>query len=167
MRSWVHLRGPVIQANGRLTFEDDLRSGGLLCFTTQWASINTGLVDGMVTPGGNRGWLGVERCQLCSWHLSTPSNFASRIHPTAQSDIGKQQCVTEFHCVWSVVWWLIVHQNGDYLYPSQYSQTMWMISSLRRKHSNSKTQYIPGKQVLLRSWLWKIYSFIYLIWQRF
>ena len=30
--SWVRLRGPVIQANGRLTFEDDLRSGGLLCF---------------------------------------------------------------------------------------------------------------------------------------
>ena len=27
--------GPVIQANERLTFEDDLRSGGLLCFTTQ------------------------------------------------------------------------------------------------------------------------------------
>jgi hypothetical protein len=27
--------GPAIQANGRLTFEDDLRSGGLLCFTTQ------------------------------------------------------------------------------------------------------------------------------------
>ena len=33
--SWVRLRGPVIQANGRLIFEDDLRSGGLLCFTTQ------------------------------------------------------------------------------------------------------------------------------------
>jgi hypothetical protein len=27
--------GPVIQANGRLTFKDDLRSGGLLYFTTQ------------------------------------------------------------------------------------------------------------------------------------
>ena len=27
--------GPVIQANGRLTFEDDLRTGGLLYFTTQ------------------------------------------------------------------------------------------------------------------------------------
>ena len=27
--------GPVIQVNGRLTFEDDLRSGGLLYFTTQ------------------------------------------------------------------------------------------------------------------------------------
>ena len=33
--SWVPLRGPAIQANGRLTFEDDLRSGALLCFTTQ------------------------------------------------------------------------------------------------------------------------------------
>ena len=33
--SWVRLRGPVIQANGSLTFEDDLRSEGLLCFTTQ------------------------------------------------------------------------------------------------------------------------------------
>ncbi len=32
---WVRLRGPVIQANGRLIFEDDLRSGGLLGFTTQ------------------------------------------------------------------------------------------------------------------------------------
>ena len=28
--SWVCLHGPVIQANGRLTFEDGLRSGGLL-----------------------------------------------------------------------------------------------------------------------------------------
>ena len=27
--------GPVIKANGRLTFEDDLRSEGLLYFTTQ------------------------------------------------------------------------------------------------------------------------------------
>ena len=31
--SWVCLRAPVIQANGRLTFEDDLWSGGLLYFT--------------------------------------------------------------------------------------------------------------------------------------
>ena len=33
--SWVRLQRPVIQANGRLIFEDDLRSGGLLDFTTQ------------------------------------------------------------------------------------------------------------------------------------
>ena len=44
--SWVHLRGSVIQANGMLTFEDDLRSGGLLYFTT---SIHTELADSMVT----------------------------------------------------------------------------------------------------------------------
>ena len=47
--------GPVIQANGRLTFEDDLRSGGLLYFTTQWTSVRTELADSMVNlgePGG-------------------------------------------------------------------------------------------------------------------
>ena len=38
--------GPVIQANGRLTFEDDLRSGGLL-----YTSIRTGLFESMVTLG--------------------------------------------------------------------------------------------------------------------
>ena len=47
--------GPVIQANGRLTFEDDLTSGGLLYFTTQWTSVRTELADSMVNlgePGG-------------------------------------------------------------------------------------------------------------------
>ena len=43
--------GPVIQANGRLTFEDDLRSGGLLCFISINASVHTELVNSMVTPG--------------------------------------------------------------------------------------------------------------------
>ena len=37
----------VIQENGRLTFEDDLRSGGL----SMNASVRTGLADIMVTPG--------------------------------------------------------------------------------------------------------------------
>ena len=31
--------GPIIQANGRLTFEDDLRSGGLLCFIPMSARV--------------------------------------------------------------------------------------------------------------------------------
>ena len=43
--------GPVIQANGRLTFEDDLRLGGLLCFISMNASVRTELADSMVTPG--------------------------------------------------------------------------------------------------------------------
>ena len=51
MVSWVRLRGPVIQANGRLIFEDDLRSGGLLCFISMNASVRTELADSMVTPG--------------------------------------------------------------------------------------------------------------------
>ena len=38
--------GPVIQANGRMTLEDDLRSGGLLCF-----SVHTGLANSMVILG--------------------------------------------------------------------------------------------------------------------
>ena len=41
--------GTVIQANGRLTFEDDLRSGGLLCFISMNASICTELANSMVT----------------------------------------------------------------------------------------------------------------------
>ena len=47
--------GPVIQANGRLTFEDDLMSRGLLYFTTQLTSDRTELADSIVTlgePGG-------------------------------------------------------------------------------------------------------------------
>jgi hypothetical protein len=43
--------GSVIQANGRLTFQDDLSSGGLLCFISINASVRTELVDSMVTLG--------------------------------------------------------------------------------------------------------------------
>ena len=46
---------PVIQANGRLIFEDDLRLGGLLCFNSMNASVRTELADSMVTPGGPGG----------------------------------------------------------------------------------------------------------------
>ena len=53
--SLVHLRGPVIQPNERLTFEDDLRSGGLLCFISMSASVRPELADSIVTPGKPRG----------------------------------------------------------------------------------------------------------------
>ena len=43
--------GPVMQASGRLTFEDDLRSEGLLCFISMNPSVRTELADSMVTPG--------------------------------------------------------------------------------------------------------------------
>ena len=48
---WVHLCGPVKQANGRLIFEDDLRSGGLLCFILINASVRADLDDSIVTLG--------------------------------------------------------------------------------------------------------------------
>ena len=51
--------------------------------------------------------------------MSRYVNFASKIHSAGQSDIGEQQWVTGFHCVWSVVGWLIVYQDGNYLYPGQ------------------------------------------------
>ena len=53
--SLVRLRGPVIQPNGRLTFEDDLRSGSQLCIISIKASVRTELADSMVTPGEPRG----------------------------------------------------------------------------------------------------------------
>ena len=56
---WVHFRGPVIQANGRLTFEDDFRSGGLLCFISMNAIVHTELADSMVTLGNSA----VTRCR--------------------------------------------------------------------------------------------------------
>ena len=49
----------------------------------------------------------------------------SGIHPAVQSAIGEQQWVTGFHCVWSVVGWLIVYQLSILsLSCSQYSQTI-------------------------------------------
>ena len=57
--------------------------------------------------GGTGGWLGVERCQL---YLQDTSRRA--------------KWVTGFHCVLSVVEWLIVYQVDNYLYPDKYSQTI-------------------------------------------
>ena len=56
-------------------------------------------------------------------HLVEYRLISCRIQPAAQSDIGEQQWVTGFCWEWSVVGWLIVYQDGDYLYLGQYSQT--------------------------------------------
>ena len=82
------MRGPVIQANGMLTFEGDLRSGGLLCFISMNASICTELADSMVMPGEPGGDL-----------VSRDGNFACGIHPAVKSAIIEQQWVTGFHCI--------------------------------------------------------------------
>ena len=70
--------GPVIKANGRLTFDDGLRSGGLLHLTEPYSTrICTELADSMVTLREPRGDM-----------VSRDGNFACRIHPAAQSAIG-------------------------------------------------------------------------------
>ena len=53
--------GPVIQAKGRLTFEDDLRSGGLLCFISMSACVRTELADS------------IELCQFLGWDFFVAS----------------------------------------------------------------------------------------------
>ena len=63
---------------------------------------------------GNPGWLGVERCQLCLQDTSHRAKW----HRWAA--VGHWVSL----CVWSVVGWLIVYQDGDYLYTGQYSQTI-------------------------------------------
>ena len=99
---------------------------------------------------GTWGWLDIERCQLCM-----------QCKVTSASSSGSLGFIMNFHCVWSVVGWLIVYQNSDYLYPSEYSQTICqlqivMILPSGQEHQHDKTQYIPGKQVMVRLWLWKI-----------
>jgi hypothetical protein len=47
-----------------------------------------------------------------------------------------------------------VYQDGDYLYPGKYSQTIcqsrvMMIPPSGREHEHGKIQYIPGKQILV------------------
>ena len=83
--SWVHMRGPVIQANGRLIFEDDLRSRGLLC-----NSLNSEPASelGLLTVWSLCGNLEMARC----WEMST-------LHAgyIPQSDIGQQQWFIGFH----------------------------------------------------------------------
>ena len=53
--SWFHklgsVAGPVIQANGRLEFEDGLRTGVLLHCVSRWTSVRTKLGVNMDTLG--------------------------------------------------------------------------------------------------------------------
>ena len=82
--------------------------GQEVCYTSllnEPASARTELANSMVTPREPE--------------LLRDGNFACRIHPKVQSAIG-------FHCVCSVVGWLIVYLLAYYvsLSSSQYSQTI-------------------------------------------
>ena len=55
-----------------------------------------------------------------------------------QSDIGKQQWVTGFYCV---VGWLIVYQDGNYLYPGQLA---WQDPVHSRKAGSGKVMTLES-----------------------
>ena len=90
--------------------------------------------------------------------MSRDVNFACWIHPAAQSDIGEQQCTGSLGFIVCVKcysmddsvprWQLCLSWpiQSDHL-----SITDPMILPLGREHSHGKTQYIPRKQVLVRS----------------
>ena len=107
--------------------------------------------------GGTRGWLGVERCQLCQQDTSRSAKW----HRRAAVGHWISLCVKCCRMVDSVPRWRLSLSGpiqSDHL-----SIADWMIPPSGREHSHGKTQYIPGKQVLVLmvSWLWKIYLFIY------
>ena len=64
---------------------------------------------------------GMARC----WEMSTlPSGYIPQRKVTLVSSSGSLGFIMNFHCEWSVVGWLIVYQDSNYLYPGQYSQTI-------------------------------------------
>ena len=89
--------------------------------------------------GGIQEWLDVER----------------GLHPVAQRDIGEQQWVTGFQCfnccrmVDSVPIRLTICSQYSRTICRHHRRMMYLLWG--GKHSHGKTQYIPGKQVFVRS----------------
>ena len=106
----------------------------------------------------------MARCWAMSILLS---GYILQCKVTSPSSSGSLGFTTNFHCVWSVVGWLMVYQDGNYLYPGRYTQTIWQSQIMMIllpsgwEYYHGKTKYIPGKQILVRSWLWKTKSEIF------
>ena len=113
--SLVCLHEPVIQANGRLTFE--ARKSAMLHSEPAFAL-------GLPTVWSLWGNLGMARCQEMS---ILPAGYNPQRKASSASSSGALG-FTRFHCVWSVVGWLIVCQDG---FPPRWrlSPTNWPIQS--------------------------------------
>ena len=103
--------------------------------------------------GGTRGWLGVERWQLCLQDTSRSANC----HRRAAVGHWISLCVKCCRMVDSIPRWQLSLSR-----PIQSDQLLiadQMIPPSGREHSHGKTQNIPGEQVLVLkvSRLWKIY----------
>ena len=111
-----------------------MTSGQEVCY----ASLHSEPASALVLPTVWSLWgnPGMGRC----WEMSTlHAGYIPQHKVTSASSSGSLGFIMNFHCVWSVAGWLIVYQDGDYLYPGQYSQTICrsqyvMIPPLGREH---------------------------------
>ena len=106
--------GPVIQKMGgwhlRMTW------GQEVCYASLHSEPVSAL--GLPTVWSLWGNPGMARCREMS---TLPAGYIPQRKVTSASSSGSLGFIV---CVWSVVGWLIVYQDGDYLYPGQYSQTI-------------------------------------------
>jgi hypothetical protein len=110
---------------------------------------------GLLTVWSLWGNPGMARC----WEMSTlPAGYIPQAKWHLWAAVGDWVFIVCVKCctmVDSVPRWLRSlswPMQSDHL-----SIADWMIPPLGRKHSHGKTQCIPGNQVLVNSWLWKIY----------
>ena len=105
---------------------------------------------GLLTVWSLWGNPGMARCQEISTLLA---GYIPQRKVTSGSSSGSLGIIVCVKCCRMVD---IVYQDTDYLYLGQYSrlQTGWYCLW------GGSILYIPEKQVLVRSWLWKIYLYI-------
>ena len=105
----------VIHANGRLNFDDDLRSGGLIYYVSQWISIHTELADRDCYV------LEKEQFELLDTSSSSKHSFRSIVEfagEWAQCMFPDQNCHTKVLCWWDDNAGLGARNNGERAWPS-------------------------------------------------
>ena len=121
-----------------------------------YASLHSEPVSSLGLPTVWSLWenLGIARYRDMS---TLPAGYISKHKVTSASSSGSLGFIVCVKC-WRMVdslprWQLALSWpiQSDHLLIAD-----WMIPPLGQEHSYGKTQYIPGKQVLVRSWLWKI-----------
>ena len=115
---WIKLgsvAGPVIQANGRLSFDVELRPGGLLYCGSQWISVRTELADSMVTLGELK-VLDKEQFDLLDTCSSSKHSWGAVVGfagEWAQCRFPDQNRQTKIVCQWDDNACLGVRNNSD------------------------------------------------------
>ena len=116
--------------------------------------------QGLLTVWSLQGNPGMARCQGMS---TLPVGYIPQCKVTLASSSGSLGFIVYCRMVdsvprWQLSLWEPITILANKVRPSVIED--WMILPSWWEHSHGKTQYIPGKKVLVRSCLWKIY-FIY------